>query len=121
MTILETSKEFTPKEIYMMTQDAAVKSVKDVEDNAVLMVSGFLRFEDTNANGETSEMLSLLGADEDGVVTVWSCQSATFKRSFNDILTCCGVDYDLESQPLAIQKISGETKAGRPFVNCRWA
>lgn len=122
MKIIEKSRDFSAKEIYRMTEDRAVVSVKDVADHTILKVNGFLTFEDTNANGDTSEILAIMGADENGEITVWACQSATFKRSFMNIVEInaeSGIDIELE--PLAIEKLSGTTKAGRDYVDCRWA
>lgn len=121
MKIIEKSRDFSAKEIYRMTEDRAVVSVKDVADHTVLNVNGFLIFEDTNANDEKSEILAIMGAEKNGEVTVWACQSATFKRSFMNIVDInaeSGIDIELE--PLAIEKLSGTTKAGRDYVDCRW-
>ena len=78
MKILETSRDFTAKEIYNMTQDKAVISVKNVPTNSILHVNGYVVFEDTNKDGDTSEILSIIGANDNGEVEVWACQSATF-------------------------------------------
>ena len=86
MKILETSRDFSAKEIYNMTQDKAVISVKNVPTNSILHVNGYVVFEDTNKDGDTSEILSIIGANDNGEVEVWACQSATFKRSFMDIV-----------------------------------
>lgn len=121
MKILETSRDFTAKEIYNMTQDKAVISVKNVPSNSILNVNGYVMFEDENKDGETSEILSIIGANADGEVEVWACQSATFKRSFKDIVDIVkqsGMDLDLG---IDIQKLDGESKSGRAYVDCRWA
>lgn len=122
MKIIEKSRDFSAKEIYRMTEDRAVVSVKDVADHTILNVNGFLMFEDTNGNGETSEILAIIGADDNGEITVWACQSETFKRSFMNIVEINGESgIDIELEPLAIEKLSGTTKAGRDYVDCRWA
>ena len=122
MKITNMSREFSAKEIYNMTQDKAVVSVKDVADNEILNVTGYVTFEDTNSVGETSDILAIMGADKDGIVSVWACQSATFKRSFFDIIDIINSQQiDIQENPLAIQKLSGVTKAGRDYVDCRWA
>lgn len=123
MKIINKSREFTAKEIYSMTQDSAVMSVKNVEDGAILNVNGFIEFDDSDKDGNVTHILSLIGADnETGEVVVWACQSATFKRSFSDIMDiACDSEIDISKDPIAIQKISGKTNAGRDYVNCRWA
>ena len=121
MKILQTSRDFSAKEIYNMTQDKAVISVKNVPTGTILHVNGYVTFEDTNSKGETSEILSLLGANDDGEVEVWACQSETFKRSFMDIVEIIkqsGMNLD---DGVDIQKLDGESKSGRPYVDCRWA
>lgn len=121
MKIIKKSRDFSAKEIYRMTEDSAVLSVKDVADHTILNVNGYLTFEDTNSNDETSEILAIMGADDNGEITVWACQSATFKCSFMnivDINTESGIDIEVE--PIAIEKLSGTTKAGRGYVDCRW-
>ena len=120
MKILQTSRDFSAKEIYNMTQDKAVISVKNVPTNSILHVNGYIIFEDTNSKGETSEILSLLGENDGGQVEVWACQSETFKRSFMkivDIIAQSGMNLD---DVVDIQKLDGETKSGRAYVDCRW-
>ena len=123
MKIIKKSREFTAKEIYNMTQDSEVMSVKNVEDGAIINVNGYIVFADTDHDGNTSEILSIIGADnETGEVVVWACQSETFKRSFSDIIDIAeDSGIDISNEPITIQKLSGTTKAGRDYVNCRWA
>lgn len=123
MKIINKSRDFTAKEIYNMTQDSAVMSVKNVDDGAIINVNGYIVFEDTDHDGKTTEILSIIGADnETGEVVVWACQSATFKRAFSDIIDIAeDSGIDISNEPIAIQKLSGTTKAGRGYVNCRWA
>ena len=121
MKILETSRDFTAKEIYNMTQDKAVISVKNVPTNSILHVNGYVVFEDTNKDGDISDILSIIGANDNGEVEVWACQSATFKRSFMDIVEIIkqsGMNLD---DGVDIQKLDGESKSGRAYVDCRWA
>ena len=99
ITINATSKEFTEVEQYLMTISPAMKSIKDVKDGTSIKVAGYL---------ETSEILSVITPDKE----VYSCQSATFKRSLKDIATIMG------DKPFSVIKTSGKTKAGRDFVNC---
>lgn len=120
MKILQTSRDFSAKEIYHMTQDKAVISVKNVPSNSILHVIGYVTFEDTNSKGETSEILSMLGANDDGELVAWACQSATFKRSFMDIVEIMEQSGMKVEDGVDIQKLDGESKSGRPYVDCRW-
>ena len=121
MKIIATSRDFTAKEIYNMTQDKAVISVKNVPTGSILNVNGYVLFEDTNKDGETSELLSIIGVNVDGEFEVWACQSATFKRSFMDIVEIVTQSGMSVEDGIDIQKLDGETKSGRGYVDCRWA
>lgn len=114
MTILKTSRDFSKVEKYLMTQDPSIISVKDVPDNTQMAVSGYLLYEDQNAKGETSELLSVIG-NVDGTTKVWCCQSATFKRSFGQMFML------FEDEPFTIVKTSGVSKGGNSYVDCMLA
>lgn len=121
MKLLEKSEDFTAKQVYEMTQDKNVISVKNVPTGTIIHATGFVVFEDTDTDGNPTEILSIRGCDANGEVTVWACQSKTFKRSFKEIVdinTDSGVHI---SDGIDIQKLDGESKAGRPYVDCRWA
>lgn len=121
MEILETSREFTAKEIYNMTQDKAVISVKNVPTNSILHVNGYVVFADTNKDGDISDILSIIGVNDNGEVEVWACQSETFKRSFKDIVEIIKQSGMNLEDGVDIQKLDGESKSGRSYVDCRWA
>lgn len=106
--IIETSKELTAVEKYAMTVAPNILVMKGVADGEVIPVKAWAKFVDKKESGEEVELLSILTTDN----TAYSCQSATFKRSFGDILNCVG------DASFAIVKMSGTTKAGRPYVNC---
>ena len=107
--IKETSREFTPVEKYLMTTSPDIKSMKDVPDNEKIIVDGYLTFDDVKEKtGEVVEVMSIITPEK----KVYSCQSATFKGSFNDIRDV------METTPFTVIKISGKTKAGRDFINC---
>lgn len=108
MNIIETSRELTEVEEYLMTASPAIEVIKDLDDNEVITVDAYCIFEDAKDNGDTVELLSILTPEK----KAYSCQSATFKRSFKDVAKI------MKGKPFAIKKISGTTKAGRPFINC---
>ena len=107
ITITEKSREFTKKELYLMTQGAEIRTIKEVPDGTVIEISGFLYFDDKKEE-ETAHLLSIL--DNDG--NVFTTQSKTFKDSFESIVEI------MENEPFAIKKVSGQSKAGRHFVDC---
>lgn len=107
-----TSRELTKVERYRLTLSPEIKTVQDLADGAVINVTAFCEFNDVNE--ETGEVAQLLGIlDKDG--TSYVTQSATFKRSFSDI---ADIFADEGESEFSIRKISGTTKANRPYVNC---
>lgn len=109
INIKEASRELTKVEKYLMTVAPSIVSMKDVEDGTKITVDATILFEDVDEQtGAINEILSILTPDKE----VYSCQSATFKRSVADIQTI------MEGQQFTIVKTSGTTKAGRAFINC---
>ena len=109
--VIERSRELTKVEEYLMTQDANITVIKDVTDGTVISVKAWCKFVDhkiKDGHPEDVELLSILDDNNEA----YSCQSATFKRSFADIANLMGED------KYSIVKRSGTTKAGRPFVDC---
>ena len=107
ITITNTTKEFTAIEKYLMTTAPTIKTVKTLQDGDVINVAGYLEFVDEKDDGTTAELMSIITTDN----AVYSTQSETFKRSIKDIET-------IMQFPFPVKKISGESKAGRKFVDC---
>lgn len=101
------TKEFTVIEKYLMTTAPTIKTVKTLQDGDVINVEGYLEFVDEKEDGTTAELMSIITTDN----TVYSTQSATFKRSIKDIEA-------IMQLPFPVKKISGQSKAGRNFVDC---
>lgn len=108
ITINSQSKDFTEVEHYLMTLDRGIQSLKDVDDNTHISVAGYLTFTDEKDNGDSVDILSIITPDNE----VFSCQSATFKRSFGNIANI------MHDKAFSIIKVSGITKAGRPYIDC---
>lgn len=102
------TKEFTAIEKYLMTTAPTIKTVKTLQDGDVINVSGYLEFVDEKEDGTTSELMSIITTDN----IVYSTQSVTFKRSIKDIETV------MQRFPFPVKKISGQSKAGRKYVDC---
>ena len=109
ITITNTTKEFTAIEKYLMTKAPTIKSVKTLHDGDVINVAGYLEFVDEKDDGMTAELMSIITTDK----AVYSTQSETFKRSIKDIETVMQGQF-----PFPVKKISGQSKAGRNFVDC---
>lgn len=108
----KSSESFTKAEIYRMTKSPSIVSVKTVADGTTMSPIGWLTFDDENNKGEVSHMLSIIGVGEDGQEVVWSCQSQTFKDNFMDLWEL------FKGDNFNIIKLSGQSKAGREYVNC---
>lgn len=109
INIKETSREFNEVEQYLMTIAPSITSMKDVKDGTHITVDGVLVFEDIkHDSGEVVEVMSIITPDKH----VYSCQSATFKRSMNDISNI------MKGKPFTVIKTSGKTKSKRDFINC---
>lgn len=107
-----TSRELTKIERYRLTLSPEIKTVQDLPDNTIIKVTAFAEFDDINEDsGEVAHLLGILDDEGNSYVT----QSVTFKRSFKDISDIFADDGETE---FSIRKISGTTKANRPYVNC---
>ena len=102
--IIEQSRELNEVEQYLMTIAPSI-----ISDGEHITVDGILTFEDVKENsGETVEVMSIITPEKQ----VYSCQSATFKRSIGDISSI------MKGNPFTVIKTSGKTKAGRDYINC---
>lgn len=109
INIKETTREFNEVEQYLMTIAPSIVSVKDIEDGERITVDGVLIFEDVKeSTGEVVEVMSIITPEK----KVYSCQSATFKRSIRDIANI------MNGKDFTVIKTSGKTKAGRDYINC---
>ena len=101
------TKEFTEIEKYLMTTAPTIKTVKTLQDGDVINVAGYLEFVDEKEDGTTAELMSIITTDK----AVYSTQSVTFKRSIKNIEV-------VMQFPFPVKKISGQSKAGRKYVDC---
>lgn len=101
------TKEFTEIEKYLMTTAPTIKTVKTLQDGDVINVAGYIEFIDEKEDGTTAELMSIITTDK----TVYSTQSVTFKRSIKNIEA-------VMQFPFPVKKISGQSKAGRNYVDC---
>lgn len=106
------SKELDAVDTYLMTLSPSIKVLKDVPDGTVIKVAAYATYTDEkeDGKGEDADLLSIMTPDRE----VYSCQSATFKRSFFEIAK-------LFKGEFPIVKKSGITKSGRDFINCELA
>lgn len=107
INIIETSRELTKVEQYLLTMSDDIIPMKTVEDGTEIDVSAFIVFEDVKEDGETNRILTVL--DESG--KAYCTQSKTFENQLRSIAEITGY-------PVYIKKKSGVTKAGRDFVTC---
>lgn len=105
--VTKQTKEFTPVERYLMTTAPTIKTVKTLQDGDIINVAGYLEFVDEKEDGTTAELMSIITTENN----VYSTQSVTFKRSIKNIET-------VMQFPFPVKKISGQSKAGRKYVDC---
>lgn len=108
INIKEKSRDFTEIELYLMTIAANIISLKDVEDETVIDVDGFLVFDDEKDGKESVEIMSIITKDK----KVYSCQSATFKKTIRNIKNI------MADKDFSVVKISGKSKSNREFIDC---
>ena len=108
ITIKNETRNFTKVEQYLMTKAPTIKTVKSLDDGDVINVAGYIEFVDVKEDGTTSELMSIITPDN----MVYSTQSVTFKRSIKDIETV------MQGFPFPVKKISGQSNAGRKYVDC---
>lgn len=101
------TKEFTEIEKYLMTTAPTIKTVKTLQDGDVINVAGYLEFIDEKEDGMSAELMSIITTDK----AVYSTQSVTFKRSIKNIEA-------VMQFPFPVKKISGQSRAGRKYVDC---
>lgn len=106
--IKETSREFSKVETYLMTVAPNITTLNNVEAGTKIVVDGFMIFDDVKKDGEAVEVMSIITPEK----TVFSCQSATFKKSVKDIYNI------MDGEAFTIIKMDGETKAGRKYIDC---
>lgn len=109
INIIEKSKDFDKVDEYLMTKGKGTYSVKDVEDGKSIIVEGYVIFTDMKKDGTTFDVMALITPEKE----VYATQSQTFKESLLDIVSIFG------EFPVPIVKISGTTKSGRPYVDCK--
>lgn len=112
LNIIETSRNFSKVEEYLLTVSPATVSIKDIADGEVIPVDGYMIYEKDTNDGLT-EILSIITPDKQ----VYACQSQTFKRSFREITEIIGTD-----TAFSVIKVSGKSKkrgdGNTTFINC---
>lgn len=88
----------------------SVSKLEDEELDAEYPVDVYLLYEDLNNKGETVTLLSILSGER-----VLTAQSATFQRSFFEILDIVG------DRAFSIRITDGESKSNRRFMDCELA
>ena len=88
----------------------SVSKLEDEELDAEYPVDVYLLYEDLNNKGETVPLLSIMSGER-----VLTAQSATFQRSFFEILDLVG------NRPFSIRVTDGKTKSDRRFMDCELA
>lgn len=108
--ITNKSRELNNQELYLLTMSPKADSMKNHVGERI-DVSAWVVFEDVDKKtGEVRNVLSVLTPDNE----VFCSISPTFQSDFLDMAELFHSDFTFEV-------ISGESKAGRPFVTCALA
>lgn len=108
--ITRSGEELTIKQMYDLTRSPEIQKVSDNE-GALVQVDAWVLYNDTDKDGNTREILSILDNEVGAVAT----NSATFIRDFMEITEMC-MNFGVEVQHVKIA--SGTSKAGRKFYTC---
>lgn len=108
--IKKSSDELTMKQMYDLTRSPEIQKVSD-NDSALVQVDAWVLYNDTDKDGNTREILSILDNEVGAIAT----NSATFICNFMEIIEMC-MDCGVEVQHVKIS--SGTSKAGRKFYTC---
>lgn len=108
--IKKSSDELTIKQLYDLTKSPEIQRVSDNE-GALVQVNAWALYNDTDKDGNTREILSILDNEVGAIAT----NSATFIRDFMEIGEMCAV-CGVKLQHVKIS--SGTSKAGRKFYTC---
>lgn len=108
--ITKSSNELTMKQMYDLTKSPEIQKLSD-NDGALFQVDAWALYKDTDKDGNTREILSILDSEVGAVAT----NSVTFIRDFMEITEMCR-DCDVEVHHIKIS--SGMSKAGRKFYTC---
>ena len=102
----------TAKEAYDMTESIGIQKLSAAAGQILEPVAYVLR-EDTNADGEINEIVSIKDADG----TVYATNSKTFVREFKKVLDCVKDDF---AQVHHIEVVQGRSKNNRTYISMRW-
>lgn len=108
--IKKSSDELTMKQMYDLTKSPEIQRLSD-NDGALVQVDAWALYNDTDKDGNTREILSILDNEVGAIAT----NSTTFIRDFIEITEMCA-DCGVETQHVKIS--SGTSKAGRKFYTC---
>jgi len=108
--IKKSSDELTMKQMYDLTKSPEIKKVSD-NDGALLQVDAWALYNDTDKDGNTREILSILDNEVGAIAT----NSVTFTRDFMEIIEMC---HDCGAEVQHVKISSGTSKAGRKFYTC---
>ena len=108
--ITKSSNELTMKQMYDLTKSPEIQKLSD-NDGALIQVDAWALYKDTDKDGNTREILSILDSEAGAIAT----NSVTFIRDFMEITEMC-LDCDVEVHHIKIS--SGMSKAGRKFYTC---
>ena len=85
--------------------------IKDIDEGTIITPSVWCIYTEEKEE-DTTTILAIYDTDKN---VVYATQSETFRKNFLDIVEI------FDDEEFKIEKLDGETKSGRPFVNCALA
>lgn len=114
MTIIESSKDLTAKDIYNLAMNPHTQKMKDVKGQRI-DIAAWAVYEDMNKkSGEPIKILAISTPEGETFAT----NSPTF---INDFLSMLDLFNSMGEIVPAITVTSGTSKAGREFITCAYS
>lgn len=113
-TIIKSSGNFDTYSEYELIESPAIVSLKNVENKGLICVGAWVKYLTVDNSGNEITCVSVQDADTG---EVFSGQSATFRKSFEDIVDRVS---NMEEVPdmFFIEVLHRTSKSGRDYLNC---
>lgn len=114
MEILQTSAELTTEEKYLLTMNPEIQKMSD-QVGQVLDLDKWLIYADVNEkDGAEQQILSIMTGEGE----VFATNSSTFINDFEKLIDLFRSNNETVTK---VEIISGQSKAGRTFITCKYA
>lgn len=113
-TIINSSSTLDVYTEYDLIESPAIVSLKNVENKGLICVGSWVEFRTVDNSGNE---ITCISVQDENTGEVFSGQSATFRKSFEDIVDRV---FDIEEVPemFYIEVLHRTSKSGRDYLNC---